>query len=350
MMKLFGLQIILVSIFSLVIGDFTKSHAAAAPKDLDICSFNIQFLGSFRLRNTDALAGIVSEADCDVVVVQELVAPPDLRVIPGSEYFGKDILPLYPSGEPHKASSASTEFFISMYEAGYDKFHLSEQDTGTGRDINHNGASTEWYVTFFKSSKVKKAPDLATGFISSKGKNLAGHGIYERVPYALGLRTLDDKYDFVLVSVHLRPGSGPFNRRRRKVELNGIRRWMERRMKRTSEQNYIILGDMNINKGKYLERTTPKGFVSLNYNNLPTNTNIHSDKPYDHVMIVPENNPEIPVEDNFMVYDLVKMAEKYWSFNIPYPGDPYNHLGFRQVFSDHQPIKFKIYPGKKDLD
>src|SRR5262245_58566849 len=43
---------------------------------IEICSFNIQFLGSFEKRDNQALAELMKEEACDIVVVQELVAPP----------------------------------------------------------------------------------------------------------------------------------------------------------------------------------------------------------------------------------------------------------------------------------
>ena len=60
---------------------------------LRIASFNIQFLGSFKKRDNTALAEIV--APLDMVVVQELVAPP--------------VAGTYPDGTTYKGSPQKTE-------------------------------------------------------------------------------------------------------------------------------------------------------------------------------------------------------------------------------------------------
>ncbi len=46
---------------------------------LEICSFNIQFLGHFKDRDDESLAALVK--DFDIVFVQELVTPPTSRPI-----------------------------------------------------------------------------------------------------------------------------------------------------------------------------------------------------------------------------------------------------------------------------
>ena len=56
---------------------------------LDICSFNIQFLGHFKNRDDEALAALVK--DFDIVVVQELVAPPMKGQYPDGTTFKSDV-------------------------------------------------------------------------------------------------------------------------------------------------------------------------------------------------------------------------------------------------------------------
>src|SRR5262245_35268232 len=48
--------------------------AGAQPGSISVASFNIQFLGSSTSRDSDALADLLESND--IVVVQELVAPP----------------------------------------------------------------------------------------------------------------------------------------------------------------------------------------------------------------------------------------------------------------------------------
>lgn len=45
----------------------------------------------------------------------------------------------------------------------------------------------------------------------------------------------------------------------------------------------------------------------------------------------------------FNVIDLVAAMRSSWDPDDgPYPGDPYVHDDFRQVYSDHHPISFEI--------
>lgn len=67
-------------------------------KDITICSFNIQFLGSSKERDNKSLTDILKPYD--IVVVQELVAPP---------YKGK-----FPNGDAYKPDKVVTEFFDMM--------------------------------------------------------------------------------------------------------------------------------------------------------------------------------------------------------------------------------------------
>lgn len=89
--------------------------SSSASESVTICSFNIQFLGSSTHRDNAALAGLVK--DYDVVVVQELVAPP----YPGS----------FPDGSPFEPDPQAAAFFDAMKANGAD-YWLSEEDTGTG--------------------------------------------------------------------------------------------------------------------------------------------------------------------------------------------------------------------------
>ncbi len=40
--------------------------------------------------------------------------------------------------------------------------------------------------------------------------------------------------------------------------------------------------------------------------------------------------------------DLVRTMSDHWTGEQPYPGDPYDHDGFRAVYTDHHPVVFKL--------
>ncbi|MFH1311711.1 MAG: hypothetical protein ABIJ00_00650, partial [Candidatus Eisenbacteria bacterium] len=92
------------------------------------------------------------------------------------------------------------------------------------------------------------------------------------------------------------------------------------------------------------------GFLSLNDECYPTNTNLNSPRPYDHVMYHPSYTSEIDTEADINVINLVEAVRPYWTSSADtFPGDPYDHNLFRQYYSDHNPIVFKmVIPGKDD--
>lgn len=286
---------------------------------LTICSFNIQFLGSSTGREEEALAGIL--ADYDLVVVQELVAPP---------YAGT-----FPDGTPYRPDPEAAAFFDAMAALGFE-FVLSEEDTGTGTTHHNNGPATEWWATFYKAARVKPAPDLPGGFLA---EDRTDHPDFERVPYAFPFRSTDGRLDFVLVSVHLEPGSSLASRARRRHELASIARWIDANDE--NEQDFIIVGDMNIENGAELATCVPSPFVSLNDELRATNTSVNGPKPYDHVLIDPLRTRCDEAFD-FLVIDLIEAMRPLWSAGEAFPGDPYDHDRFRRCFSDHHPVVFRL--------
>ena len=114
--------------------------AATHADSLSICSFNIQFLGNFKSKDDEALAGILK--DYDIIVIQELVAPPCEGV--------------FPNGDNFKPDAEAAEFFDAMTALGFD-YSMSEEDTGTGDNIHVNSSATEWYVVFFRPDIVSTA-------------------------------------------------------------------------------------------------------------------------------------------------------------------------------------------------
>jgi endonuclease/exonuclease/phosphatase family metal-dependent hydrolase len=287
---------------------------------ISVCSFNVQFLGNSSSRDDRALAEVI--APYDIVVVQELVSPP---------FAGQ-----FPDGTPFKPDEQSAEFFVAMQDLGF-RWVLSEEDTGTGDSIHRNGSSTEWWVAFYKPGRVQVANDLPHGFLASDHSN---NDLFERVPYAFGFRTPDQKLDFVLISVHLMPGGGRKETARRAVELHAISEWI--RSHEQTEHDFIILGDMNIEDAEELALATPPGFISLNNECRPTNTNVNGPKPYDHVMFSTTHTTEIDRQYDMHVVNLLDEFRDNWTSTEPYPGQPYNHNEFRKFYSDHHPVDFRL--------
>jgi endonuclease/exonuclease/phosphatase family metal-dependent hydrolase len=308
--------------------EVTKPTSVEA-EPITICSFNIQFLGHYKKRDDAALSKILK--DYDFVVVQELIAPPYSGTFPDATAFNPD--------------AESADFFDEMKSLGF-RYSLSEEDTGTNDEIHKNNTSTEWWVCFFKPDKLKEASDLPSGFLADDRSN---HDDYERVPYAFAFRTTDDKFDFVLISVHLMPnGAGP-KRERRKHELMTIASWID--ANDDTEKDFIILGDMNIEEGEELADATPSGFVSLNDECVQTNTNVNSPKPYDHVMFNSTYTSEIDENFDFKVINLIDAMNPFWDQNEgPYPGNPYDHNLFKQYYSDHHPVVFRMIIPEQDDD
>jgi len=82
----------------------TSSQVTVASQDtLTICSFNIQFFGHFKKLDDQALVSILK--DYDIIVVQEVVAPP----VNGN----------YPNGDPYKPDVESKEFFDALSTHGF---------------------------------------------------------------------------------------------------------------------------------------------------------------------------------------------------------------------------------------
>lgn len=306
----------------------TTSPASAHSGTISVASFNIQFLGNSKRRDSEALAAVL--APNDIVVVQELVAPP----FPGA----------FPDGKPFKPDKESAQFFDAMTARGFD-FVLSPEDTGTGNKIHVNSSATEWWVTFYKPSVVQVAPDLPSGFLASDRSN---HPDFERVPFAFAFRSADMKMDFVLISVHLKPDAGAANAARRAHELAAIADWVNNND--NTEKDFIILGDMNLEDCDELAEAAPSGFASLNDTCKPTNTNVNGPKPYDHVLYRGADTRAVEMPRVFDVIDLVIGMRDSWQSRHTgtYPGNPYDHNDFRAVYSDHHPVVFRFTPVSDD--
>jgi len=239
----------------------------------------------------------------------------------------------------------SAAFFDAMKNQGFE-YLLSSEDTGTGDQIHSSGTSTEWWVTFFKPSRVSPANDIPAGFLADDRSN---HDDYERVPWAFAFRSSNNKLDFVLISVHLMPDAG--NSDRRKHELDAISAWINAHNQ--SEKDFIILGDMNIEDKEELDEATPQGYQSLNDECRKTNTLMTPNKgrSYDHVMYnVASTEGEIDTQFDLHVIDVIDVMKSFWTSSDPYPGDPYDHNLFKQYYSDHHPVVFKMVTLSQDDD
>jgi len=333
--KHFLLFVILVSILwrpSFYVGEL---HAQDEDSTLAICSFNIQFLGQSVKRDNIALVTILH--NFDIVLVQELVAPP---------FDGT-----FPDGTPFRPDQEAAQFFNLMSTMGFEH-QLSLEDTGTGQNNHNNSSATEWWVAFFKPGKVRIAAALPSEFLAN---DRTDHNDYERVPHSFAFSTPDNTLDFVLISVHLKPGSSSRDAARRKTELAAIAQWVDSHD--AVEKDFIILGDMNIEDAEELRDAAPRGFSSLNDECRATNTNLRSPKPYDHVMFRSRFTKEIDRKFDFRVYNLIEAMRPFWNSAEPYPGGAlnpialpaYHHNNFRFSYSDHHPVVFKmIIPAADD--
>ena len=299
-------------------------NSAEATNYLSIVSFNIQFLGNFKDRDDKALARLL--ANEDVVVIQELVAPP---------YDGT-----FPDNTSYKPDVEARRFFEAMSSYGFD-YILSEEDTGTNDTIHLNSAATEWFVTFFKPDKVQYEPSLPKGFLSEDRSN---NDKYERVPYATPFKAKATGDDFVLISVHLQPGTSKKDERRRKGELFEVAKWIEEND--SVERDFFVLGDMNFEDCDEISKILPDALSALNAGDscLMTNTNVNSPRPYDNAIYPTSNTSSLFLGGQFEVIDLIDEMEDDWfeDFTTPYPGSPYNHNAFRARYSDHHPVRFKV--------
>lgn len=303
-------------------------HGPTQAAEISVVSFNIQFLGQFKERDNKSLAELLKSSD--LVFVQELVAPP---------YKGT-----FPNGDPYKPDPEATVFFEEMKTRGF-QYVLSEEDTGSGLENHLNSSATEWFVAFYKPQKVKVAQDLNGGFLAV---DRTRNPDYERVPYAFPFRA--GKADLIFISVHLKPNSDRKSRERRAHELDSIANWI--RSRPGKERDYVILGDMNIENCAELHAVLPANYQSLNQDCKPTNTNVNSPRPYDHVMYdVFHSSREIDVDRGLQIINLIDEMRAHWPASAgPYPGNPYKHDLFRTRFSDHHPISFKIRTDGPDDD
>ena len=358
-----GCRIIIASLFLAVLAPFRQAHGsvkyldqpfgAVATGAIGICSFNIQWLGHWMTKANQELANLVK--NCDVIAIQELVAPPwDVKV------RGENGLPLILKGDKQ-----SLEFVEAMKNVGLDGVMLGTDNTGPNR--NHiNTPAAEWPLLFYKTSRIKPNLSLPSGFIADK---LAGNPVFSRVPYAFGLSTIDNNFDFVVISVHLFAYNSTqgvlYSKARRVAEFQVIAGWIEWQKDNhiSNEKDYFVMGDMNLEDVEEYDgffgdvSVNLKPFVSrifneqekshgalqkLDYKSMNSSgsrgsehiypTNIGLNKPFDHIMY-DEINTTADMMSDLEVVDIAKFL-KLSSFPTS--------RAFIQQYSDHNPIRMQI--------
>jgi endonuclease/exonuclease/phosphatase family metal-dependent hydrolase len=293
-----------------------------------ICSFNIQFLGHFKDRNDTLLGQLLM--DYDIVVVQEMVAPP--------------VSGIYLDGSRYDADKESERFHAVMLKNGFNSW-ISEEDTGPRRNHTNSSASELW-IAYYKQRLVPDTLDNEPhGFLSD---TLVGNSVFKRVPYSFAFQSIDGASSFNLISVHLNPGGSSKESFIRSKEFSGISHWIEK--EKTSNCDFIILGDCNIEDKDELnsiqETVFNNDFISLNDVCYSTNTKMYEDslkgKPYDHVFVNSCLEEDL-VENTFQVIDLEAHLKDLGLGDVFFP---YEHNYFRTRLSDHVPVEFKLVLGK----
>jgi hypothetical protein len=387
--------------YKVIISDtFEPEVEALGPDELTVCSFNVSFVGHWKARDKKSqdIANLL--APCDLVAVQELVAPPtdvgldasgkvhywldqdkmlkreakkdDTELIETFTPWWSDKLP--PSGskivEEWEGDYQALHFVGNMKKAGWD-YVLSVGDTG--KSTNHNNSTlSEWHIVFYRPGKVMPAPEteVPTGWtLLDPAEPLAAHPVFDRVPYGFGFRTVpraDGKQlDFVLINVHLHSTQTRLNEKEKEAgeirarEIVQIQKWIAAHNAKTAERDYIILGDMNIVDGRQLQsiKTTvaaemaalglPGGdtLASLNQASVPTNVSTNDPKPFDQVIFDTKNTTEI-VRSKAHGADmiLIDLAKKF-KFDADFGGVSSN---FIKAYSDHVPLMFVMKIGNDD--
>ncbi len=82
---------------------FLGCQPAVVEYEITVCSFNIKFVGLYKKKDNKALAELVGQYD--MVVVQELVAPPD-----NGQYC---------DGTPYREDPEADAFFNAMSAQGF---------------------------------------------------------------------------------------------------------------------------------------------------------------------------------------------------------------------------------------
>ncbi|MCF8465542.1 MAG: hypothetical protein K9G41_11915 [Flavobacteriales bacterium] len=300
------------------------------PANLNICSFNIKWLGSSKSKENLKLVELM--LPYDLVIVQELVAPP---------FDG-----VYPNGEKYEGDAESALFFNIMRDNGFSAF-LSNEDTGKNK--NHSGSSqSEWFVVFYRDG-VLRVDSSRCEFISAP---LVSNATFDRVPYRFQFSTLDKTLDFGIINVHLASDEGAVAQR--KKELETIVAYAHSEW--DNEKDFLIVGDMNIQSSGELTMVIPPKWLSLNDECRATNVasakRPDSSKPFDHVMYFPEYTArDLDLFYDFQLVDLFTACYPKWALENESSAASSSWVNsFGSVFSDHYPVTFNMVYGVADDD
>lgn len=302
----------------------------AMSETLSICSFNIKWLGYSSTRDCATLARFLS--NFDVVVIQETVAPPYDNT--------------FPNGESFRPDPEVTLFFEEMIQVHKFEYLLSVADSGSSK-TNDNSPSTEWFAAFYDPRKLEPAEYLPTAFIDEP---IVANEVYDRVPHAFSLRHLLTGFDFVMISVHLHTGHTRADVQTRSQELAAISTWVSER--ENGETHYVILGDMNFRDCEELLAGIPPGFIfpdpQINGACIDTSTSPNQEHPYDFAFHT--NAVQMDPIVGLCVIDLVASLSAIWNPLGEPINQAYAEYGFVDVFSDHNPIAFRIEVPLGDSD
>ena len=290
---------------------------------LNICSFNIQFLGNFKNKDNVTLGKILKPYD--MVIIQELVAPP----IAG--YFA--------DRTPYKIDEESKAFLTEMKKAGF-SFWLSSEDTGPTK--NHvNSSASEWWIVFYKRTKIHCDSSRYFGFVSEP---LVANPNQDRVSYVFPFKTVKGNSTFSLIPVHLNPGDSKEDYARRQTEFSYLFNWTKKQTEKNKD--FLILGDCNIYEASEFSHFKSYDYYSLNDKCKSTNTKMYESKekgrPYDHIFYNSHTKEDL-ILNSFGAIDLRKAAKTFNPTNVL---DPYDHDDFRAKYSDHVPVVFQLITGK----
>ena len=307
------------------------SVGVSALETLTVCSFNINQLGAMEEKDGRALAHVL--ANYDIVVIQGIVAPP---------YEGT-----FPNGDPYEPVAEVAEFFGEMTGRWGYALLLSAEDTGR-RLLHHSNAPwTEWATLFYDPRKLEPAEDLPGGYIA---EDVSAHPDYDRVPHAFPLRHIDTGFDFMLLSVNLREGSGAEDRARRAAELDAIATWIDRRT--FDETEFLIVGSLNFVDCFEALSCTPTGchFLNPTYDGtcIATDATLAPSLPLDGVLFT--QRVEVDHVFGLRVIDLVSGLAAVWNpFSEPIE-EAYYDLDFARMISDHNPVVFRFQLASGDWD
>lgn len=301
----------------------TGPVATGVPRLLNACSFNMRFIGSGDHKQYQAMADML--AVYDLVIVQELVAPPETLTFAGITIA---------------SSMGSETFFTVMHSKGF-AHALSEGKTGDNNNTTR-GNTSEYFVVFYKPNVLTYVP-ARSGFIDAP---LVANNVFSRVPWKFHFRTVDGTLDFTAIDVHLKPDQG--NASARKAELA----FVAAHANADGERDQLIVGDMNFYTCAEMEAALPSGYSSLNAACLITNIAAVEKHPYDHVMYREQYTGNDMVNGSFEVLPLQTLMKAKWDPDDGvYPTVPPKSSAFYGgYFSDHNPVAWRMRYGVHDDD